>query len=221
MPGEANPKVLRNFLGVMGYRHTHTTAVRLLQEATEICKTCTFIYDWSFSDGGRCVHHGRPLCSSDVLCGDCRGSSAGDRGRVVGEAGSVDRAVFELIRGFVGFFFFGLIAVEHAPARCRVRPGEGFRLSQAVAETGRADHQGFGCRVLGSGRYGGCVVRFVAVAEGVMRLLLACGGGLVFGFLAAKLCNRFALELGIWRDVVGISVALGSTGLWMWLVAHS
>jgi hypothetical protein len=54
-----------------------------------------------------------------------------------------------------------------------------------------------------------------------MRLLLACGGGAVFGFLAAKLCNRFALELGIWRDVVGISVALGSTGLWMWLVAHS
>ena len=50
----------------------------------------------------------------------------------------------------------------------------------------------------------------------VLEIAFRFAGGLCFGFLCAKLVNRFGHRLGVFADVVGVSAAMAATGLWIW-----
>lgn len=50
-----------------------------------------------------------------------------------------------------------------------------------------------------------------------MEFFVRVLGGMCFGFTCSRLINPYRERLGGWQDVVGLSIALGATSLWMWL----
>ena len=50
-----------------------------------------------------------------------------------------------------------------------------------------------------------------------MIYIVRVSGGMIFGFLCARFVRRFEPVLGMFTDVVGITVALGTTSLWIYL----